>query len=534
LHFDFIKFYFMNKYRPVVLVILDGWGEWDTKVGNPLAYANLPTFKQLDAHYPKLLLEASGLAVGLPWGVFGNSEVGHQTIGSGQIIYHYLPTISAAIQSRSFFSNPALLSAVQWAKSNNSSLHLIGLYSDGGVHSHIDHLFALLELAKEQGLTKVYLHAVTDGRDTPTQAGVKMLQRTQEAIRQIGVGQIATIAGRYFTMDRNRNWDRLEKSFKAYVKGRGVFEKDPVEAVKKQYEQEIFDEYIEPIVMVGDDDKPIATINENDAIINFNFRADRARQISRVFALPGFDKFKEVRVPRNIKYVGFTQYEKEVPIEVAFPPQEITSRVADILSQRKKKQLRIAEMEKFAHVTYFFNGGLSEPFKGEERVFVPSKNAKSYADVPEMSAHQITEKLLGAIETDEYDFVLVNYANADMVGHTGVFKAGVKAVEVVDECLSQLINMVLSINGCLLITADHGNIEEMVNLQTGQIDTQHSVNPVPFWYVNARNKKQKPIASAPLEVSGMIADIAPTILELFNIGRPDDMIGDSLLSKLKK
>ncbi len=521
-------------WRPVVLVVLDGWGEWEVRMGNPVFVANLPTIDMLNKYYPKLLLGASGLVVGLPWGVFGNSEVGHQTMGSGQIIYHFLPTITAAIQSGVFFQNKVLLKAISWVKKHNSRLHLIGLLSDSGVHSHIDHLFALLRLAKQNGIKDVFVHAIMDGRDTPPNKGIRYIEELEAMMTKIGVGQIASLCGRYYIMDRNRNWDRIEKAFLVYINGEGVRERDPLAALEKQYKREKKgDEYVEPIVMLDQEEKPIGLIKENDAVICFNFRGDRSRQLARAFVDKNFHYFKKVKVPKNVFFVGFTQYDEDLDMPVAYEPQKITTRVGQILSEHGKKQLRIAETEKFAHVTYFFNGGWETPFPGEERIIIPSKNVRSYAEVPEMSAREVTAKLLAAIESDKYDFILVNYANPDMVGHTGNFQAAVKTLEVTDECLSRLIKAVLKRGGCLLITADHGNIEEMINLETGKIDTQHSTNPVPCWFVTPENKFKKPRQAGPKKMEGMIADIAPTILELFGWRKPGAMIGDSLLPKFR-
>lgn len=524
----------MHKYKPVVLVILDGWGEWDTKMGNPVTCAQLPTIDKFNEWYPKMLLEASGLSVGLPWGIFGNSEVGHQTMGSGQIIYHYLPTITAAIQSRRFFENKALLEATEWVKQRKSRLHLIGLVSSGGVHSHIDHIYALLKLAKEQEINDVFIHVLTDGRDTPQKQGIHFIEQLETNIKKIGCGQIASVTGRYFTMDRNKNWDRVEKGLAACIDGAGIQDSNPQVAIQKQYDdaESKGDEYLEPIVVINKEKEPIGQIRDNDAIINFNFRSDRARQMSYALTQNNFDKFANLNIPNNLKYIGFTKYADDIEIPTVFQPQKITTRLGQILSAQRKNQLRIAETEKFAHVTYFFNGGLSEPFKGEDRIFVPSKNARSYAEMPEMSAYEVNDKLLKAIRTDKYDFILVNYANPDMVGHTGDFKAGIKALEVVDECLAKLTDLVLSKNGCLLVTADHGNIEEMVNLETGQIDTQHSTNPVPFWFVSNKSKLKEPQEGAIKEIKGMIADIAATVLDLFNIKKPSGMIGESLINRL--
>jgi 2,3-bisphosphoglycerate-independent phosphoglycerate mutase len=520
------------NYRPVVLVILDGWGEWDTKMGNPVSCANLPTIDELDQYYPKILIEASSLAVGLPWGVFGNSEVGHQTIGSGQIIYHYLPTITAAIQSRRFFENETLLKAATHCKKYNSALHYIGLLSSGGVHSHIDHLYALLQFAHEQGIEKVCIHAIMDGRDTPPHEGKRFIEELSLQINKIGTGQLATMVGRYFTMDRNRNYDRVEKGLSACFQGEGIKVKDSIKELEKQYKEEKTDEYLEPIVLTSESGEPLGVIKENDAIINFNFRADRARQLSYIITGKEKDKLKELSIPDNLFYCSFSQYSEDLDVPVVFKPQTITTRVGEILSRKNKLQLRIAETEKFAHVTYFFNGGLPNPFPGEDRIFVPSKNAKTYATVPEMSAREITEKLITAINSNKYDFVLVNYANPDMVGHSGDFKAGIKALETVDTELKKVIDATLALNGCLLITADHGNIEEMINLETGEIDTQHSTNPVAFRMVARDYRFKEAKNEQPIEIKGMLADIAVTILELFNIKKPASMIGDSLLGRL--
>lgn len=518
--------------KPVVLVILDGWGEWEIQIGNPLAAAHLPTIDRLNAYYPKVLLQASGVSVGLPWGVCGNSEVGHQTIGSGQIIYQYLPTIDAAICTEKFTKNEALMHTFEYVKTNKSKLHIMGLASDGGVHSHIHHLYALLELAKDNGITEVYIHPITDGRDTPPQSAKKYINDILIKTRQIGIGKIATITGRYYTMDRNNNWDRIERAYRAFTSGTGTIEKDPIQAIENQYKKNINDEYFEPIVIIDNNQKPIGPIEENDAIVCFNYRKDRSRQIAKAFTAPDFQDFSSTT--KNIKFTCFTQYDAELPTEIVFAPQELTTRVGEILANSGKNQLRIAETEKFAHVTYFFNGGIPEPFINEDRIFVPSKNTPSYADLPEMSAYEVTEKLINAIEQDKYDFCLVNYANPDMVGHTGVLSAGIRAVEVVDECLNKVIQTVLKKGGSLIITADHGNVEEMIDLNTGNIDTKHSSNPVPCWFINTNNGRTEARNTRLTQVHGIIADVAPTILDLIHIERPEQMIGYSLLELFDK
>ncbi len=516
--------------KPIALVVLDGWGEWDQEQGNPIVRANLPTIDKLDQFYPKILLQASGMSVGLPWGVFGNSEVGHQTMGSGQIIYQYSPVITGSIENGTFFQNSILLETVEYVKKNKSALHFLGLVSDGGVHSHIDHLFALIDMAVEQKVKQFYIHIITDGRDTGPKDSKKFVEQVIEKLQKEEKGKIATIAGRFYTMDRGDNWDRIQKSFIAMADGQGVEEHDPLEAIDNQYDRELTDEYLLPTVMIGSDGKPIGKIKNNDAIILFNFRKDRARQITKAFVTPGLEKLDQSTLPKNLKFVCFTKYEKDLPVDIVFPPQEITTRLGEILSKAGKTQFRIAETEKYAHITYFFNGGFEKPYPGEDRTVVLSKNVSSYAEVPEMSAQEVTDKLVEAIEKKDYDFVLVNYANPDMVGHTGDLEAGVKAVEIVDGHLSRLIKTVLKKNGTLIITADHGNVEEMINLRTGEKDTEHSVNPVPCWFVTATNHKQKPRPkSKKTKIEGMLVDISPTILEIMNLPEPEDMTGQSLL-----
>jgi 2,3-bisphosphoglycerate-independent phosphoglycerate mutase len=522
-----------NK-KPIVLVILDGWGEWDIEKGNPFAKAQLPLIEQLNLHFPKIYLQASGLAVGLPWGVRGNSEVGHQTIGSGQIIFQFLPTISNAIGDGSFFKNEALLSAFAWAKKNNSDLHVLGLLSDGSVHSHIEHLYALLEMAKSNQVREVYIHAVTDGRDTHPQSAKRFLEMLANKIKEIGIGQIATLSGRYFTMDRNNNWDRVEKAFLAMTSGIGIREKNPYEAVDNQYARKVFDEYLEPVILENPAGEPVGLIKDNDALICFNFRKDRSRQITKSFVVPDFKEFKQIKPPQNIKYVCFAEYEEGLPAAVAFHEQEITVCLGEVLSKNWKRQLRIAETEKYAHVTYFFNGGMEEPFFYEDRILIPSKKVSTYADVPEMSATEITDKLLEAMSNNNYDFILVNYANSDMVGHTGNYQAAVKALQHVDGCLKRLIEAVFAKGGELIITADHGNVEEMLNVYTGEPDTQHSINVVPCWYVSRDNWLEKTENNGKREAQGLLADLAPTVLDLLGMEKNPLMAGSSLLREFKR
>lgn len=524
----------MKTKKPVVLVILDGWGEWDVESGNAILKANLPTINKLNKYYPKLLLQASGLSVGLPWGVRGNSEVGHQAMGVGQIIFQYLPAINMAIQNSTFSENKTLLKMIDHVNKNDSKLHLVGLTSDGSVHSHISHLTALLGLAKQKKVKEVCIHAITDGRDTPPQSAEKYIKMIQAAIKEFKVGQIASLMGRYYAMDRNNNWDRLEKAFQAIVYGEAIEEKDPLKAIKKQYDKKVTDEFLEPVVIIDKNDEPVGKISENDAVICFNFRKDRSRQISEAFVKKDFKEFQRPDWMNKVKYAGFIEYEKDLLENIVFPEQVITTRVGEIVSKANKKQLRIAETEKFAHVTYFFNGGAEKPYKGEDRILIPSKKVPSYDKCPEMSAHEITDKLIKAVNKKDHDFILVNYANPDMVGHTGNLKAGIKAVETVDECLGRLVDAVLEQDGQLIVTADHGNAEEMVNLTTYEKDTEHSTNPVPCWFIDSEGAREEPLKnSVCTQIDGMIIDISPTILDLLSIKVPKDMVGRSLLKMFK-
>lgn len=520
-------------YKPVVLVVLDGWGISNNSKGNVLKETELPTIEKLNVHYPMTTLQASGISVGLFWGESGNSEVGHMALGAGTIIYQNLPRITLSIQDQTFFSNPTLSKMMDSAKEKGAPLHLMGLVGQGSVHSYMEHLFALLEMAKQKGLEKVYIHAFTDGRDSPQTSGTKTIKDLQDHIKTLGIGKIASLCGRNWAMDRNNNWDRVEKAYRLLTEGKGEKFTDPVECLQSWYAKEITDEYIEPSVII-ENGEPVATIKDGDAVIFFNFREDRAREITKAFVLPGFENFKRDQL--KIDFVTMVEYESDLPVEVAFPPVTLEGGLGEILGKHKLKQLRIAETEKYAHVTYFFNGGKEEPNPGEDRVLVPSPAVSKFDEAPEMSAAIITEKLLAAIEEGTYDFILVNYANADMVGHTGNEKACITAVQAVDKSLSQLIPAVLKKGGCLLITADHGNVEELKNYHTGQIDTEHSSNPVPLWFVapdNHRQKNSEEIVRQQSEVGGLLSDVAPTVLELMNIEKPADMNGESLLSMLR-
>ncbi|NTW26917.1 MAG: 2,3-bisphosphoglycerate-independent phosphoglycerate mutase [Candidatus Moranbacteria bacterium] len=520
-------------YRPILVVVLDGWGISNNSKGNVLKETALPTIDKLNQFYPMTTIQASGISVGLFWGESGNSEVGHMAMGAGKIVYQNLPRITLAIQDHTFFNNEALSKTMASVKEKDSSLHLIGLIGQGSVHSYMEHLFAILEMAKEKGLTKVFIHGFTDGRDSPQTSGTKTLHDLQNHLASIGVGKIASLSGRNWGMDRNNNWDRVEKAYRLLTEGKGIEATDPIKCLQDSYANEITDEYIEPSVMM-ENGKPVATVVDGDSVVFFNFREDRAREMTRAFVLPGFEGFK--REMLKIDFVTLVEYEKDLPVGIAFPPITLEGGLGEVLSKNKLRQLRIAETEKYAHVTYFFNGGKEEPWPGEDRILIPSPAVSKFDEAPEMSAATVTEKIIAAVEEEKYDFILANYANADMVGHTGNPEACAIAVQTIDKSLAALIPVVLKKGGCLLITADHGNVEEIKNYRTGQIDTEHSSNPVPLWFVavdNHREKKPEEIVRQQAEVGGLLSDIAPTVLDILGIEKPEDMNGETLLPLLK-
>ncbi len=521
--------------KPVFLIVLDGWGENPSFEGNAIAQAKTPTIDRITRFHPQILLQASGISVGLPWGEMGNSEVGHLTLGAGRVVYQNLPRITLAIQDGSFSKNEALLAAIGNAKIKNSSLHLMGLASNGGVHSSMDHLYAILELAKNSQLEKVYLHLFTDGRDAPPRSGIKVIEDVEIRLREYGCGRIATICGRYFAMDRNDNWDRTEKAYNLLTLGAGRKENDAREAMQKSYDSNLTDEFLEPIVIERPGDGP-AVIGENDSVIFFNFREDRARQLTKAFVLPTFAKFKREKYLADIEFVCMTQYEESLPARIAFPANEIRNGLGEVISGAGWNQLRIAETEKYAHVTYFFNGGREEPFTNEERILIPSQPVSTYDKLPEMSAEEITDRAIKELAKGRHAFVLINFANPDMVGHTGNLAATISAVETVDACLGKIIPEVLKLGGSLFITADHGNAEELVNPRTEEVDTEHSTFPVPFWYISPENQRQKTeaqIMEGRNNVRGILADVAPTILASMNLKIPPEITGQNLLDILK-
>ena len=511
----------MSK-KPVVLMVLDGYGLNDKTEGNAIAQAKTPVMDKLMAECPFQKGYASGLSVGLPDGQMGNSEVGHMNIGAGRIIYQELTRITKSIEDGDFFENKALLAAVDNVKKNGTSLHLFGLLSDGGVHSHNTHLYALLELAKRNGIENVYVHAFLDGRDTAPTSGKGFVEELQKKIDEIGVGKIASIHGRYYAMDRDNNWDRIEKAYNALVKGEGTKASNAVQALTDSYEADVTDEFVVPTV-IEEDGKPLTTIKANDSVIFFNFRPDRARQITRTFCDESFDKFERANGFMPLTFVTFTDYDETITNkQVAFVKESISNTFGEFLAANGKKQLRLAETEKYAHVTFFFNGGVEEPNKNEERSLVKSPAVATYDLQPEMSAPEVSKRLNEAIESDKYDVIVINFANPDMVGHTGVIPAAVSAVEAVDECVGSAVEAIKKVDGVLFICADHGNAEQMIDYETGAPFTAHTTNPVPFILVNYDDNYT-------LREGGCLADIAPTLIEIMGLEQPAEMTGKSLL-----
>lgn len=508
--------------KPTVLLILDGYGERKEKDGNAIALANTPVMDKLKKEFPYVEGQASGLFVGLPDGQMGNSEVGHMNMGAGRIVYQELTRITKAIEDGDFFENKALKEAVEHCKKENTALHFMGLVSSGGVHSHIGHIYGLLELAKRAGLKKVYLHAFLDGRDTPPDSGKSFLMDVEKKMQELGVGEIATISGRYYAMDRDKNYDRVEKAYRAMVDGTGEKASSVEEAIDASYAKKVYDEFVLPTVI--EKDGAVHTVSDGDAMIFFNFRPDRAREICHAFCDDEFNFFN--RGPRKkVFFVCFTDYDPTIPNKrVAFEKEEIHNTLGEVVSNLGKNQLRIAETEKYAHVTFFFNGGKEEPYENEDRILVPSpKEVPTYDLKPEMSCYTVTEKLTEAIRSGKYDLVVANFANPDMVGHTGVLSAAIKAIEVVDECMGKVVDAVESMHGNLFILADHGNADIMIDEKTGEPYTAHTTNPVPFILVSDEKHK--------LREGGCLADVAPTLLELMGIPQPKEMTGKSLLEK---
>jgi 2,3-bisphosphoglycerate-independent phosphoglycerate mutase len=504
-----------------MLMILDGWGINEHARGNAILKAQTPNFDKLMRHYPNTILQTSGLSVGLPEGQMGNSEVGHLNLGAGRIVYQEFTRISEDIKNGGFFKNPVLLDAMGNAAKNGSSLHLMGLLSDGGVHSHIDHLLALLKMAKQHGVARVYVHAFLDGRDVPPANAEVYIKRLEKEMDELGIGEIATIAGRYYAMDRDKRWDRTEKAYNAIVFGDGIKEGDALTALAKSYSREETDEFVVPTVITDEDGNPKGTVNEKDSIIFFNFRPDRARQLTYAFCDEDFQGFERRKGLLKVFYVCMTQYDVKVKnAQIAYRPQSLENIFAEVISKKGLRQLRIAETEKYAHVTFFFNGGVEKSYPGEDRILIPSPKVATYDMKPEMSAYEVTDKVIEKIGEEIYDVIILNYANSDMVGHTGVFEAAVAAVEAVDRCIGRVVDAIRNKGGTAIITADHGNAEQMLDYATGEPHTAHTSNPVPFILVGDKHYRLHP---------GKLADVSPTMLELLNIEKPEEMTGESLI-----
>ena len=500
--------------KPLILMILDGFGIAGEN-GNAIKAANTPNIDKIFASNPITEIGASGMDVGLPDGQMGNSEVGHTNIGAGRIVYQELTRITKTINDDKLKDNEAIVSAMDKALENGTALHLMGLLSDGGVHSHNTHLYGIVELAKKKGLDKVYIHAFLDGRDVPPSSAADFVADCMAKLDEIGVGKIATVMGRYYAMDRDNRWDRVEKAYSAMVYGEGVEAECAVCAVKNSYKEDVTDEFVMPSVVKGG-----ATIQANDSVIFFNFRPDRAREITRTFVDPDFDGFERKNGFFPLNFVCMTQYDATMPnVDVAFKPQVLTNTIGEYLSAKDMSQLRIAETEKYAHVTFFFNGGVEKQYDGEDRILVKSPSVATYDLQPEMSAYEVTDKLVPAIKSGKYDMIILNFANCDMVGHTGVFDAAVKAVEAVDDCVGKVIDAITEMNGVALITADHGNADKMVDTD-GEPFTAHTTNPVPFCVVGY---------DCELKDGGKLADIAPTMLQILGLEQPTEMDGTSLI-----
>lgn len=520
----------MTKTIPLVtLIVMDGYGCNPRSDGNAIAAANRPVLSRLWDEDPHTELGASGLSVGLPEGQMGNSEVGHLNLGAGKVVYQDFTKISQAIRDGSFYENPTIVEAMAHVKDNGSALHVIGLIGVGGVHAHVSHLFAVMEAARRAGVDRVFIHAITDGRDTAPTDGIEAARAVEARAAEIGVGAIATVSGRYYSMDRDKRWDRTRLAYDAMVHGRGPTAPSAEDAILRSYDTGVTDEFIMPTVIVaGPDGKPLATVSDGDSVVFFNFRTDRPRQLVRALVMPDFAEFDRGPQLRDLYFVTMTAYEKDVPTHVAFQSTDVTMPLARVLSERGLHQLHAAETEKYAHVTFFFNGGHEQPFPGEDRILIPSpREVGTYDKKPEMSGREVAEATAEAIDTGTYRFVLVNFANADMVGHTGVMDAAIKAVETVDAGVGQVVDATTRQGGVTLITADHGNAEQMINYLTGGPYTAHTVsNPVPFILVPGQHSD---LQDARLRHGGVLSDVAPTVLQLLGIPKPHDMTGTSLI-----
>ncbi|MBP9827988.1 2,3-bisphosphoglycerate-independent phosphoglycerate mutase [Patescibacteria group bacterium] len=521
--------------RPAVLMMIDGLGVAPDNDGNAVTRAQTPVFKMLTERYPVVTLRASSEEVGLSWGEMGNSEVGHLAVGAGRVYYQTLPRINKSVADGSFAQIPSFQRVADQVKKSKGKVHLVGLMSSGKVHSFNEHAYATLEAIKALGVKDVAVHAILDGRDTLYNSGVGFIEELEARLKKLGVGTLASLSGRFFAMDRDNRWDRVEKAYNAIVLGKAEHTaENAIAALQESYGKEVYDEEFPPTVITKRG-VPVATVKEGDAIIFFNYRADRARELTQAFAVPNFDKFERTYL-QGVHVVTLTEYEKSLPVDVAFPPEKLTNTLSEVVSKAGLVQLHVAETEKYAHVTFFFNGTREEPFPHEDRALIPSPHVASYDTVPEMSAYKITERVVKEVSTGNYDVIIMNFANPDMVGHTGNFDATVKAVEVIDECVGKIVNAVLAEDGVVCITADHGNAEEVKNLVTGDIDKEHSTNPVPFFIIGKQFEGKAGISGdvpdgdlSLLPPIGMLADVAPTFLALLNIDQPPEMTGSPLL-----
>ena len=515
----------MDK-KLTALIIMDGFGITAQNEGNAIYAAKTPYIDQLQATYPHTLLGASGMDVGLPQGQMGNSEVGHLNIGAGRIVYQELTRITKDIMDGTFFSKEALIWAMDEAKAKGTALHLMGLLSDGGVHSHNTHLYALLEMAKNRGLTKVYVHCFLDGRDVSPSSGIDYVKELEEKLNEIGVGQIATVMGRYWSMDRDNLWDRVQKGYDAIVLGKGqAVAPSGVKAVQQSYDKNETDEFVLPTV-IEHDNQPVATVKQGDSVIFFNFRPDRARQLTRAFIQPDFDGFVREGDFIPVQFVSMTQYDETFTgLQIVNGPEALDNTLGEYLANLGKTQLRIAETQKYAHVTFFFNGGVEKSNHGEDRELIPSSKVATFDLKPEMSAYEVTDKAVEMINSGKYDVMILNFANCDMVGHTGIMDAAIQAVKTVDQCVKKVVEAILAKGGTAFVTADHGNADQMVNYETGEAFTAHTTNPVPFIAVGEQFRGME------LKAGGKLADIAPTMLDSMNIAIPKEMTGTSLLEK---
>ncbi|MBS7662374.1 2,3-bisphosphoglycerate-independent phosphoglycerate mutase [Pseudomonas lalucatii] len=504
--------------KPLVLIILDGFGHSDNPEYNAIHAAATPVYDRLRATQPHGLISGSGMDVGLPDGQMGNSEVGHMNLGAGRVVYQDFTRVTKAIRDGEFFDNAAICSAVDQAVAAGKAVHILGLLSDGGVHSHQEHIAAMAELAARRGAERIYLHAFLDGRDTPPRSAQASIELLDATFAKLGKGRIASLIGRYFAMDRDNRWDRVEQAYQLIVDGQGQYQAaDASAGLQAAYERGESDEFVKATVVGA----PVR-VEDGDAVVFMNFRADRARELTRAFVEPGFAEFQRPRVPQTAGFVMLTQYAASIPAPSAFKPEALTNVLGEYLAKLGKTQLRIAETEKYAHVTFFFSGGREEPFEGEERILIPSPDVATYDLKPEMSAPEVTDRIVEAIEQQRYDLIVVNYANGDMVGHTGVFGAAVKAVECLDACVGRIVAALDKVGGEALITADHGNVEQMEDACTGQAHTAHTCEPVPFIYVGKR-----PVS---LRQGGVLADVAPTLLALMGLEKPAEMSGTSIIA----